>query len=435
MPLSRLCPQLLFALAILCARPLRAQIDYEREPISYNSAEPQDRMYALQQRLESGEVLLTQDDHFGYLKSLLEHLDISPDSQTLVFSKTSFQLRKISPRRPRAVYFNDDVYVGWVRDSSVIEIAATDPVNGTMFYTLESTASGPKVARDKGQCLSCHVNYRTQGVPGLVMRSIYPSDAGRFVASAPSHTLDHNSPFEERWGGWYVTGKHGELTHLGNAVCRDKDDFETLDSSRAFNLEDLSDRIATDKYLRSGSDIVALLLLEHQTQMHNLMTRASYEARAAQHHDQMMNEILDRPAEHVSDTTRRRIASASEKLLRYMFFADAPRWADSIQGNEEFSSHFEAIGPFDAQGRGLHQLDLEQRLLKYPLSYLIHSQSFDQLPVSVKTVLGKRFRELLVDGQRQEFPSLTDDNALAISEILQECEPEFWNAFVLHVPR
>lgn len=437
----RLIPIWLFC-ALAFARPVFGQIDYERQPINYNAAELTDPVTLLKQKLEAGKTQLNIDAKFGLLPGLLKALDISADSQTLVFTKTSFQIRKISPYRPRALYFNDEVYVGWVQGSDVIEIASTDARAGTVFYTLEAIdpnqpqgRADVKLVRDKGQCLSCHANHRTQGVPGLVMRSIYPSSEGRFVSGAPNFTLDHNSSFNQRWGGWYVTGNHGKIRHLGNSICTDKNDHQSLDTSRAFNVGNLDAWIAADKYLRPTSDIVALLLLEHQTQMHNLITRANFETRAAKYHDRSMNKILERPDDYESDTTRRRIAKASEKLFRYMMFADASDWEDSISGHTAFLRHFESQGIRDSRDRSLRLLDLNSRLLRYPVSYLIYTDAFDQLPESVKSHLGKRLYEVLIQQQNlDDFAQLSSENVGEIREILQSTKPQFWKRFVRKSP-
>jgi hypothetical protein len=90
----------------------------------------------LQRQMESGAVRLEYEAPRGYLDSLLEALEISPLTQTLVFSKTSAQFRLISPRSPRALYFNDDVYVGWVRGGPFIEISTADTEEGAAFYVL-----------------------------------------------------------------------------------------------------------------------------------------------------------------------------------------------------------------------------------------------------------------------------------------------------------
>src|SRR5262245_28429016 len=102
-----------FILAVWAAAiPARAGSPIDQEPINYFSAPTVDPVARLQARIDRGEVELKHDEKQGYLRSVLEHLGVSPTSQGLVFSKTSFQHTRISPRMPRAIYFGDDVYVG-----------------------------------------------------------------------------------------------------------------------------------------------------------------------------------------------------------------------------------------------------------------------------------------------------------------------------------
>ena len=88
------------------------------------SANPlNDPVSRLSHEIERGIIKLDySEDGWGYLSSLLKHLDVNVDSQVLVFSKTSFQLTKISPKTPRAVFFNDSVAIGSVQGGQVFEL-------------------------------------------------------------------------------------------------------------------------------------------------------------------------------------------------------------------------------------------------------------------------------------------------------------------------
>ena len=263
------------ALLLIRPLPLAAQFDFEREPINYNKAPVQTAIEQLQERLDRGIDKLEFDEQHGYLKSVLDRLQIPASSQVLVHSKTSFQLRRISPRRPRALYFSDQAYVGWVQGGDVLELMANDPQQGAVFYTLEQTESeSPKFLRDRGQCTICHASSRTQGVPGGLVRSMYVNAGGQPQYGAGTYTTDHQSPFEERWGGWYVTGTHGKMRHMGNVVSRNPGDPEAIDREDGANVTDLSDRLNVSPYLTGHSDVVALMVLEHQTQMQNYLTLA-----------------------------------------------------------------------------------------------------------------------------------------------------------------
>ncbi|WP_233216497.1 hypothetical protein [Blastopirellula marina] len=414
--------------ALLFTAESHAQLDFEREPINYGQAEQHDPVAKLQQQLDDGKIELEHSSDHGYLTSVLEKLNISPESQVLVYSKTSFQLSRITPRRPRALYFNDTSYVGWVQGGDVLEIMTTDPNLGEVFYTLSQEPEGPpKFLQDRGQCLACHASSRTHGVPGGLVRSTFVNPAGQPHYGSGTFTTDHSSPFTERWGGWYVTGTHGDMRHMGNVISKDRQLPEKIDREDGANVTDLSERLDIARYLSPHSDLVALMVLEHQTQMQNLLTLVHYEARMAQHHDQVMNKALDRAEDYVSDTTERRIERACEKMLRYLLFAEEFKLEAKVAGTSKFAAEFAAAGPRDSQQRSLRDFDLQTRLFKYPCSYLIYSESFDQLPAVAKQYVARRLQEILA-GDDPEFGYLTAEDRQNIREILTETKPELWNA-------
>ena len=420
-----LCYQAFFLVSL--DNSLFGQIDFEAEPINYNTAPVTNPVHDLQQRMEQGEAKLVYNEHFGYLKAVLEQLKVPFSSQMLVFSKTSFQQRYITPQRPRAIYFNDDVYVGWVQGGEVMEISTADPRQGAIFYTIDQRpAEHPKITRDRGQCIVCHASSRTSGVPGHLVRSVFSSRSGLPYFGSGTFTTDHTSPFSERWGGWYVTGTHGKQRHMGNVIATNRDNPESLDTERGANVTDLTDLVNTEPYLSPHSDLVALMVLEHQTRMHNLITRANFETRSAVRYDRIMNEVLERPTEHRSDSSQRRIVSASEKLVEYMLFVEEYQLTEPVKGTSPFATEFASQGPQDSKGRSLRELDLVTRLMKYPCSYLIYSEPFEKLPMEVKTRVFQRLTEIL-GGQDLgiRFSHLQLADRLAILEILQETHPEF----------
>ncbi len=404
-----------------------AQIDFERAPINYHEQSSNDPIAQLQKALDTGESKLEYDAERGYLPSLLKLLDIPQASQMLVFSKTSFQLRKISPLRPRAIYFNDDSYIGWVQRGDVIEISTVDPQLGAVFYTLsQEESSAPRFVRDRGQCIACHASSRTQGVPGHLVRSVFSDRSGQPQLGSGTFTTDHQSPFEERWGGWYVSGEHGAMRHMGNVVSEERDRPEAIDREKGANVLDLAPFVDVAPYLQPTSDIVALMVLEHQTQMHNYFTLANYEARSAAHYDAVMNEAFQRPSDQISETTERRIASAGEKLLEYLLFSGEFALTSPVHGTSKFAEEFVTEGPRDSQGRSLRDLDLQTRLFKHPCSYLVYSPAFDGLPQPVKDYVAKRLNQVLSgEDQTPAFSHLSPDDRRNIRQILQETKPGF----------
>ncbi|MCB9921311.1 MAG: hypothetical protein H6822_03955 [Planctomycetaceae bacterium] len=412
----------------VCARQTAfAQIEFESEPVNYNTAPTNDPVVRLQKLLDTGDIKLKYDEHYGYLPAVLDALNIPHSSQMLVFSQTSFQLRRIAPSHPRAVYFGDDTYVGWVQDGEVLEMSTVDPQQGAIFYTLDQTEDPqPRFVRDRGQCITCHASSRTQSVPGHLVRSVFPDDNGRPLLGSGTYVTDHRSPFEHRWGGWYVSGTHGEMRHMGNAIARDRRNPEDLDREAAANLTDLSKLVNVKPYLSPHSDLVALMVMEHQSQMHNYITFANYEARSSLHYDGVMNKALDRPEHYQSDTTKRRLDKASEKLVQYLLFAGEFALTSPVRGMSEFAAEFTAQGVRDSKGRSLREFDLTRRLFKYPCSYLIYSDAFRGLPQPIKERVYGRLRELLSENDSSpEFAHLSPADRRAIREILTETHAEF----------
>ncbi|MEZ6092603.1 MAG: hypothetical protein R3C05_32250, partial [Pirellulaceae bacterium] len=353
---------------------------FESPPIDYHNAEVNDRIAKLAAKIRSGDLQLQFDEKHGYLPAVLKALDVPVSSQTLVFSKTSLQLHRISPRRPRAVYFNDDVYVGWCQRGDVLEFAATDAKQGATFYTMKQDPEGaPTFVRDRGQCLACHASSRTQYVPGYLVRSVFSDRGGQPILGSGTFTSDDTSPLEERWGGWYVTGTHGRMRHMGNRLFTEEETRQP-DLEKGANLESLDNLISTEPYLSPHSDLIALMVLEHQSQMHNAIAAANYETRQALHQSFQMNAFLDREEGFISDSANRRIDASADRVLQHLLMLDALRLTDPITGTSGFADDFQSRGIRDQQGRSLRDLDLKHRLFRYPCSYLIYSEAFDGLP-------------------------------------------------------
>lgn len=360
----------------------------------------------------------------GYLPSLLEQLGVNPDSQALVFSKTSFQAGKISPRNPRAIYFNDDVAVGWVRGGDGLEIAALDPKQGIIFYTLDIRKSDQSRLTRQSVCLRCHQGPATSGVPGIFIGSVYPNSAGD-PYRAGAIVTDHRTSFQDRWGGWYVNAAHGEQRDRANAVASDPAEpevlhgFENQGSSNkpSQNLMSLIGFFSPAGYLAPVSDIVALMTFEHQTQMVNFMTRLNWEERIAQH-------------DHTLESTA--VNSDIESLVTYMLFAEEAPLTEPIQGVSTFTATFPKRGPRDSKGRSLRDFDLNRRLFRYPLSYMIYSAAFDALPETVRDRVYRRIYEVLTSRDADpKFARLSADDRKSILEILRETKPTlppYWRA-------
>jgi hypothetical protein len=426
------------ALSTLLGQVVKNQgyLPFADAPINYRSENLSDPVAKLQAQLDRGEVKLAYEAGHGYLRSVLAALRIPVSSQTLVFSKTSFQYPKISPERPRALYYNDDVYVGQVHDGRSLEFVSFDPMQGAIFYIMdEHQVEHPKFERSELDCIQCHVaNSSTRGVPGVMLRSVFTSPSGTQAAGTPAFITGQESPLKDRWGGWYVTGSHGDQTHLGNAILADGASPEQLDKSKAANLADLSARLNTSAYLSKYSDIVAHLVLAHQTQMHNLITQTNYQTRLALYADEARNQKAGLPAGTISDAARQQFEKPAEQLVRYLLFANEAPLEAQVKGTSGFAEEFAAKGPRDSRGRSLRDFDLRTRIFKYPCSYLIYSEAFDAIPGPAKEFIFRRMFEVL-SGREQgpEFASLSGRDRRAILEILVATKPglpEEWKQFL-----
>ena len=404
----------------------RAELPFESEPINYLTAPVDDPVARLQARLDRGEAVLKYDEEHGYLAEVLGELGIPQSSQMLVFSRTSFQRSKISRRTPRAIYFNDDTYIGFCQQGEIIEVSTTDPRQGAVFYTLrQQVAEKPAFQRQTHDCLQCHVSSKTQDVPGHLVRSVFPDATGMPVFNAGTFSTSHESPLKERWGGWFVTGTHGQQRHMGNVIVTNRQRPDLLDAAAGANLTDLSGLVDTSPYLTPHSDIVALMVLEHQVKMHNLITATNYHARMALHYEEAINKALGRPAGSLSESTQNRFKSPAAKLLRYLLFIDEAPLEGRVAGTSDFAAEFAARGPRDRQVRSLRDFDLQRRLFKYPCSYGIYSAAFDALPEVVKDYVYRRLYEVLTGKDESgDFGQLSAADRSAILEILIDTKPD-----------
>jgi hypothetical protein len=376
------------------------------QAIRYDNTPAQDPIARLNEKLKSGEVTLQRQGPSGYLQSVLDALRVPVESQVLVFSKTSFQASRIGPKNPRAIYFDDTVSVGWVRGGEVLEFVAQDPRQGSIFYTMSQTGDQPAFERNDA-CVSCHASEATHFVPGMFIGSVFP-DVNGTTMYGPAYTTDHRTPFEIRWGGWFVTGTHTATRHMGNAVATNSADLASMITPQSVHVTSLDGRFEPTGYLSLHSDLVALLALEHQAKMLNLFTRVGWEARIG------------------AKEAGRTLDQAASELVDYLLFVDEATLPGPITGTTKFAERFASTGPRDGRGRSLRELDLKTRLLRYPCSYLIYSEPFDGMPVTAKNAVYSRMWEILSGQERDtRYAVLTAADRRAILEILTETKPEF----------
>lgn len=383
------------------------------EYFNYSKRPPKDPVADLKHRIDDGEITLKFDGVRGYLPALLQVLNVPIESQMAVFSKTSLQFPRIEPGNPRTIFFNDTVSVAWV-NGGFIELAAVDPDQGVMFYTLEQqSVSRPNFVR-RDDCLRCHRSDVSLGVPGMILRSFHTMSDGTPKLILGGFITDHRSPFEERWGGWYVTGTMAHGKHMGNAMLHDSESSESMISDQTLQVTSLQGRFDANSYLSLHSDIVALLVFDHQMYMTNLITRVGWEIRRA---------LYEKSA---SQDLSNLLRESANEFVDYLLFIDEAPLPGPVHGTSSFAEKFAIEGPWDSHGRSLRQLDLRTRLLRYPCSYMIYSKAFDSLPEQAKSAIYSRLWQVLsgqVLSKNDEFNryahfSLNDRQAIV--EILRE---------------
>lgn len=339
-------------------------------------------------RLLSGGYDLEGATREARLGALLDRLGIDAASQTLVFSKTSFQNASIAPGRARALYFDDRVHVGYVRGSDLVELMTLDATARLRFYTYDLgagvRADSPATARERllargDECLVCHDSSRTRSHPGFLVRSVEVSDKGHVMTDRKTHVTTPQSPFAERWGGWVVTGAPASLEHMGNRAGD-----RLLDGA-----------VNAAGHLEATSDAVALMVLEHQCAVFNAIARAKTLSEAALLRQRAANRVGGEAADFVGQATLRVLNDCADDVVAELFFKDEARLPVPITERSAFARAFGTRGKRDGRGRSLRDFDLEQRLFRYPLSYLMDHEALRALPLLVRERMHDRMDRVL----------------------------------------
>jgi hypothetical protein len=230
------------------------------------------------------------------------------------------------------------------------------------------------------------------------------------ISYANGFTTVHGSPLEQRWGGWFVTGDHGGAKHMGNIPVMPADKGKLKIASPTRPLKSVEGLFDVKGYPTPFSDVVAQLVLAHQTNMTNLITRTGWDAR----------QLAAKPSADGSA----RVADAAKDLVDYLLFIDEAPLTGPVTGGSGFAEKFPQAGPRDKQGRSLRDFDLRRRLFRYPCSYMIYAPAFDGLPGLARDAVYARMWEVLSGREKQpKYRVLTLADRRAIVEILRETKP------------
>lgn len=395
--------------------------DWALPPIEYGKNATTDRVALLKEAIDAGDFTWKElgraDARMPLsIEAVLEALDVSATSQTTVFSRTSMQAKQITPSHPRALYFSEDVYVGYVPRGDLIELTAVDKSEGLVFYTLDRRAERPSPKRETHRCLQCHAPPRAGGFPAHLLRSVHPAMSGEPRFASGTQRVDQTTPYASRWGGWYVTGDVGNMRHRGNQrLAEGQEEVEPSSEAHAA-LDEL--RVA-DVYPARTSDVVALLVLEHQTRAHNAIVWAGYEGRRALDYQRVLNDALgEAPGTPVASTDSR-LERVSKRLVDALLHVDEPPLRSPLGKDSPFAGPFQSRGLRDERGRSLRDFDLKTRLFRYPLSYTIDSVAFRNLPAPVLELTWFRLKSVLRGSSTDpDAPKLSAKDREAILEIL-----------------
>lgn len=419
-------PRFLLALGLIGPAALAQQAEpFEEPPISYSATPTNDRATAINAAFHGRATEIRSMPAKKRLKWLLDELEVPVESQLFVFSKTSLQRDLINPEAPRVLYFSDEAYVGW-SPAGAFEVAVFDAKLGTTFYIFEphATKEEPLLARS-GDCLLCHS--RHEHTPSLRARSVFPDHNGEPLSGSGGSNIEPSTPLAERWGGWYVTGGRDPLQHRGNLIGKKPSDFEGDTAMPTRNLASLDGIVDTRRYLLKTSDVVPLLMHDHQVHVHNVLSTANQDARIALHRWPAMREILGLPKDAPPQGSCLVVFdSQAEKIIDALLCRDDAPWpAGGVGGDGVFAPAYAKTRKADAQGRSLRDLDLRTRLFRYRCSPLIYSLSFAALPKELREVVLLR-----LDAGLRAFPPapafghLAQDERRAIHEILTATLPD-----------
>ena len=413
-------PLACIAVTILGVGAAHAATDlWELPPLRYSDTASSDPIARLAAELARGERKVDATTPLEKLRFVLRLLEIPEESQILVFSKTSKQNPLIHPGNPRCLFFNENSYVGYVPGGDM-EVITHDPVLGSVYYIIGTGdhQHALQITRDNSDCLSCHGTARTESIPGVLVRSVFPDENGQPLLSLGTFLTDHSSPITERWGGYYVTG-HSSLPHLGNRTYQESAGRSLPQESP--ELITLAGKIDVSRYPRPTSDIVSLMVLEHQCQLHNQLIAAGMNYRRIH----WLQKSLAPAADPDADLAGKQADESARKIVDLLLFEnEADPGENGVDGEPAFQDAFTRRFPKSSDGRSLADFQLNHRLFKYRCSYMIYSKAFETLPARIKSaVLGRLHQILESEPADGNHPAIKTSERHKIAAILQQTLP------------
>jgi hypothetical protein len=384
-----------------------AKLDYKAPPHNYWERPPQDAVTAALNKIQSGELKVDTSNDRAFVSSLLGALKVPVSSQLLVYSATSMQSGIINPRNPRALYFNDEIYVGFV-PGGLVEIMGVDPELGGVFYIFDKPQPGQLPRTDRStRCFNCHAGSATMRIPGLLAESVAPIISGASYENYRRDEQGHQIPLADRFGGWHVTSAKPFGETKANIFARSDGSGVKIVKVKPGEMWDI------EKHLLPSSDILPHLIHEHQIGFDNQVIHASYIAR----------EIGDKGRTPTLADDKRLNEKASA-LVRYILFADEAKLPPSgIVGDEQYATDFLSNKKASGSGLSLKDLDLKTRMFKHRCSYMLYTPQWQKLPSLIKNRVYAGMK-LALSGKDRNYAYLSAQERLAIVSILRETLPD-----------
>ncbi|MSR66912.1 MAG: hypothetical protein EXS24_06020 [Pedosphaera sp.] len=381
--------------------------DFDQLPHDYWKRPLNDRFTKFKAALEAGTVKLDTSGEQAFLLSFLRALEIPPTSQMLVFSTTSLQLSLISPRNPRAIYFNENVYVGYVPGGK-IEVISVDPELGPIFYIFDIPRQEglvPRIERAT-RCMNCHAGEEMGWLPGILIKSVVPGTIGGSLEAFRQEITGHAVPLGLRFGGWHVTGTGTFTNHWGNLIGQSSPQGlikYPIVPGRQFNFA---------RYPVATSDFLAHLLHEHQAGFVNRAVDATYKTRS----------YLDTGKGMLSPVHAAELDKQARSFTRYLMFADEVSLpTGGVIGDAALKVDFQKGRRMARTGISLKDFDLRTRIFQNRCSYMIYCAAFQGLPPAMKGLVYKRLGEALSTiNPDKEYAYLPASEKTAIRQILRE---------------
>ena len=407
------------ALLLSLTANLHAQAwnDFETPPHNYWKASPQDPATLLHRKLEAKTQTLAADaDPKTFLRAYLDALQVPVSSQVLVFSKSSLQRTFVHGHNPRAMYFNEDTYVGWM-PGGLIEVTGIDPVLGGVFYifNVPDKKETVPVFERRESCMGCHAGGPTSFLPGLMVRSLFTGEDGRTFGEAGEHNGGHHTPFGTRWGGWFVTGAPTQMKHLANVF--------TTRGRDAQSAGEMGKVMPAGTHLAPGSDVLAMMLHDHQCKAVNVCMEANYRLRTVLHKAGGDKPVAERA---IPSDDMEMAREQAQKVAAFLLFTEEIALPAPVAGEAGFKKDFAGNRQPDKAGRSLKDFNLKTHLMQHRCSYMIYSAAFRGLPAAFQKMVFSELRSALtVEAKDSPGAHLPAEERKAVHQILSETLPDY----------